>query len=57
MKSLLGTHLAYDRVFVCVIVIDVHCTTSVQIKLAMMTSIKVQKLFLMIMIFAQRRMW
>jgi hypothetical protein len=64
MKSLFGIHLTYDRVFswvaiiaACVIVINVRCTISMRVGLTMMTSIKVQKTFIVIMISSWHQVW
>jgi hypothetical protein len=64
LKSSLNTHSTYDCVFswvaiivVCIIVVNVHYTIVVWIKLTMMTSIKVYKPFLVIRIFIHCRIW
>jgi undecaprenyl pyrophosphate phosphatase UppP len=64
MKSSRGTHLAYDHVFswvtiivACVIIVDVHCTISVQIKSTMITFVKVQKPSLVIKISTHCWVW
>ncbi len=64
MKSLPNVHLAYDHVFswvtivvACHVVVDAHYTIYVQVVLAMTTSIKVWKSFLVIKISTHHQVW
>jgi hypothetical protein len=63
MKSFPNAHFVYDRVFswmtiviACIVMDNAHCTIFKQVESIMITSIKVQKLFLVIKILTHCQM-